>query len=251
MIGMADFAYIPEYVDQPAWPNECLTTLDDLCQKDYNRIFFHKEFRCIDFDKFERSFGCGSQPGSTVDAVMGIAEFQSNHPLGMQSLLVELRFDYQSTHNLSAQSMEEKIRHTIGLLASIGTSPIHSAKMFVFSDSVVQQARSFFSRHRTLSKLGGIPICVGGFLEYVKYIEDYPYIPINDGNSIANDIQQSAGNGKLLDHFDYWLKQTDKYRNHYLLKEAEHIVNTLSEVLRSLPQSDDTALCISVLQDRK
>lgn len=59
---------------------------------------------------------CSGQKQATMDAVIGIADYENNHKTNCKLLMVELRLGYKSTEGLEAASLNRKVSHTLELL---------------------------------------------------------------------------------------------------------------------------------------
>ena len=92
-----------------------LSDLDALCRRDYNGVdYFHLTIACLDMDAYESSLSGDND--ATMDASVGVANYQDNRVSDCRHLLVELRFKYKSTNNFKVENMRQKVNHTKNLL---------------------------------------------------------------------------------------------------------------------------------------
>ena len=89
--------YSPEFTNKSKLASCCLKDLNFLCIRDYGESFFENEVVCLDLDAYESS--CVGENKPTIDAAIGIADYQNNRTSSDRHLLVELRFGYKSTKN--------------------------------------------------------------------------------------------------------------------------------------------------------
>ena len=81
--------------------------LSDVCKRDYKDNFFDERIECLDMDTYEVMI-CGGQKQATMDAVIGIADYENNHKTNCKLLMVELRLGYKSTQGLEAASLNRE-----------------------------------------------------------------------------------------------------------------------------------------------
>lgn len=82
---------------------------------------------------------CSGQKQATMDAVIGIADYENNHKTNCKLLMVELRLGYKSTEGLEAASLNRKVSHTLELL-NPAVCLVSDKAIFVFDDLLCQQA---------------------------------------------------------------------------------------------------------------
>lgn len=101
----------------------CLCLLDEVSQRDYNKVgIFSNKIKCLALDDYETKF-CGGSKDNTMDAAVGISDYQNNRKVNHRLLLVELRLDYQSSRNLEKSSLVRKIKHSKDLLSESRIAP--------------------------------------------------------------------------------------------------------------------------------
>lgn len=88
------------------------STLVDVSNRDYAMAPFDKRIECLDMDDYEAHYVQNGANDSTMDAVIGIANYDNNHKSGSSLLVVELRLGYQSAKNITALSLNNKVKHT-------------------------------------------------------------------------------------------------------------------------------------------
>lgn len=99
---------------------------------------------------------CGGQKQATMDAVIGIADYENNRKTTGKLLMVELRLGYKSTDGLETASLNRKVSHTLELL-NPAVCLVSDKAIFVFNELLYQQAiRWMFSkRYSNVSKRSG------------------------------------------------------------------------------------------------
>ena len=218
-----------------------LSDLDALCRRDYKgKDYFHKQIVCLDMDAYESSLSGNND--ATMDASVGIADYDNNRTTSNRHLLVELRFGYKSTGNIDVPNMRKKINHTKGLLVK---DRLHDRFVFVYEDKVAPQARSFFKRLARQTKYNDLnlwdAVSVTEFDDYVVDKTSLPYAPINNLKQIETELiakfQKDGYNG-LVCLLDYWINEIIKYEQKYNKQECKAIGQTLLNVLDQVPVSD-------------
>lgn len=155
---------IQQYGDTD-FDNECVEShpiyekagalLSDVCKRDYKDNFFDERIECLDMDTYEVMI-CSGQKQATMDAVIGIADYENNHKTNCKLLMVELRLGYKSTEGLEAASLNRKVSHTLELL-NPAVCLVSDKAIFVFDDLLCQQAIHwmFSKRYSNVSKRSG------------------------------------------------------------------------------------------------
>ena len=128
--------------------------LNDVSIRDYKTGGFNDKIVCIDLDSYEKIEKSGS-PDKTMDAVIGISNYQNNRRVSKRLLMVELRLDYKSSRNLSGTELRRKSSHS-------PYSPIYSPaqisgeiescgkdidSIIKISDKWLQEARNYAVRY--------------------------------------------------------------------------------------------------------
>ena len=208
------------------------STLKRVSEKDYpGENHFSKDALCIDLDAYEE-MQCG-QNDCTVDAVIGVADYNRNKLANASLALVELRMKYRSVSNLDFSNMARKVQHSKGLLAG---SIFHDKDYFLFSASVAPQAINAFRRHcPTYPDLKNAKVLsVQSFENEIGFIEDYPYEPVYSKDDIVASLAVDNPQ-KLMSQLDYWLLNVvQKLRDRHELNEVRHILDVLNMFLKNL-----------------
>lgn len=123
---------------------------------------------------------CGGQKQATMDAVIGIADYENNRKTTGKLLMVELRLGYKSTEGLEAASLNRKVSHTLELL-NPAVCLVSDKAIFVFDGLLCQQAIHwmFSKRYSNVSKGVGGDESQDVCKAYLAP-EDLPYQPIHD-----------------------------------------------------------------------
>lgn len=216
--------------------------LDVLCLRDYHKKFFHKPIICLDLDAYEKSIS--NQADATMDASVGIADYESNCKTKSRLLLIELRFDYKSTSNFDIQNMLQKVSHSRDLLKS---NIVDKNSLFIYTPEVAQKAQHYFDRLSRQSNYRSIcnwkAMNVNQFFDFIKNEGDFPYQPINDINQIKADLKNkyvSRGLDGLYDYTNFWLKRMQKYKVQNKSNECDAIAEVLFEFWNGVPNSTNS-----------
>lgn len=233
---MAQLIYNHSIIKEHPFYEVCPSTLKDVSNDDYaGANHFTKDVPCIALDKYEELQS--GQNDCTMDAVVGVAEYNNNRINRSSLALVELRLDYKNPCNLDFANMARKVQHSRDLLAG---AILHNKDYFVFTERVAAQAIHVFRRFLPLHPVlkNAKPISVLGYEREIKDIEDYPYMPIFSKEEILESLNPDDSE-KLFFQLDYWLSKVDDYSVKYELNEAEHILEVLNESFVTLPSYDD------------
>lgn len=208
--------------------------LNEVSIRDYKAGGFNDKIVCIDLDTYERAAKSGS-PNNTMDAAIGISNYQNNRRVSKRLLLVELRLDYKSSKNLSGTELRRKSSHSrtlLGLEVSIDPNDY-----FIFDDKIIEESRR---------KINNLAIengykdkwhsqTVEEFNSFVQDAELLPYSPINSPDQINSEIESC---GKDIDSIikisDKWLQEARNYVVRYNFNETESICNSVITSLESI-----------------
>lgn len=222
--------------------SQFLSDLDTLCRRDYKeKDYFHKQIVCLDMDAYETSLGGNND--ATMDASVGIADYENNRMANCRHLLVELRFNYKSTKGFDLDNMRRKISHTKDLLKDDG---IHYKFVFVYTDAVAPQAKSYFKRLSKQSQNRDMAywdaMSVSEFDTYVVDKATLPYTPINDTKQIETELlnqYHEKGYEGLVCFLDYWINAIRVYELKYNREECKSIAKVLDKTLKKVPEPKD------------
>lgn len=200
---MEPIVYNNDFLKRHSLYRHCASTLNAVSERDYpKKNYFDTRIECLDMDTYEKK--CGGNADCTVDAVIGISKCVNKVTSSHRLLLVELRMLYVNANNLSKTELEQKIKHTKDLLGS--ELSIDKNNIFVFTDNVAPQARSFINRLMQGSKYF-IVWSVSDFRNNIKSIDEMPYIPINPPDKICKELDGFVKTQKwqqLFKQISYW-----------------------------------------------
>ncbi|MEY8722209.1 hypothetical protein AALN73_13760 [Bacteroides stercorirosoris] len=214
----------------------CQSTLDGIATKDYQRSgWFDGRIVCLSLDDYETNV-CKGSKDSTMDAAIGVGNYENNRITASRLMLVELRMGYENVDNLSVSSLESKISHSKDLLAG---HPVDGKSYFVFKDGVSAQAKSWVERRRKEVRERGtwVVLSVNEFNHLIQFIEDMPYVPKNDWGQIAQKLKDCIANKNwehLCKQTDYWREKALDYKYRYELAEFEGICTALLDVWNTI-----------------
>ena len=228
------FVYSPGYTQNSQLAPRFVTEINQICVRDYGRPFFSTDFCCLDLDAYESSRSGDND--ATIDAAAGMAEYLHNRVTSHRHLLVELRFDYQSTKHFDLGNMKRKVAHSVDLLQP---ERVHDEVLFMYSPQLAPQALNYFKSlshvDKAVSKWKAMS--VSDLNNYVFDKDQIPYEPINNLDEIAKNLKDKYAQGgldaadRILKH---WLDQMAEYHSHYMLEENDAIARVLLDFLQSL-----------------
>jgi hypothetical protein len=234
------FVYSQDYTYQSHLSPSYLAELNNLCQRDYRRLYFRETIVCLDLDAYESALSGDND--ATMDAATGIAEWRDNHASGDRHLLVELRFGYKSTRHFDLVNMKRKVAHSRDIL---NPELINDDVVFLYETEIAPCAISVFSRlsvqDKEIKKWQAMD--VEGFNNYVVNRDTLPYEPENNLNEIEEDLKKkfALGGLNLLDGLvKYWLEQMATYNLRYKHAESDAIAGVILAFLRSLSFEEGT-----------
>lgn len=234
---MSNLIYCEAFTKSSFLANRFLSDLDSLCIRDYGRSFFNKSIMCLDLDAYESSVAGNNMP--TIDASVGVADYDANRISSRRHLLVELRFDYKSTGCFDAKNMAQKYDHSRAILMSEGVA---EEALFIYKGSVAGQAKNYFKRYclRFPSMKFWKAVDVEHYNDFVRPIDAFPYEPINDLDALAADFMRKY-EAKGIEGVDvllgYWIGRMDDYIVKYNHLESSMIATTIIRVLDQLSLS--------------
>lgn len=235
---------------------DCGNSMNEVSKRDYpNKNYFDAAIECLDLDTYEIQV-CHGQPDCTVDAVIGIKDYDRRRMTNPRLLLIEFRMSYESARSLSLTKLSQKVNHSRHLLGA--SLPIHPESIFVFSDAVAPEARHKIAAR---SQEGGglqsfIVYSVQEFNQNVKSPDQLPYVPVYKKEAIAKElklyVERSDWRGFIV-KIQFWKTQLEKlrYRNSYEYNHLRDVIKTVWEEFRAkkYPLSDDEELDAEILEE--
>lgn len=231
---MVPIVYNDDIIVSHSIARHCLCLLDEISQKDYKKVgIFSNKIKCLSLDDYEAKF-CGGSKDNTMDAAVGISDYQKNRKVNHRLLLVELRLEYQSIKNLDKSPLIRKIKHSRDLLSG---SEIDQKSCFIFSDKVAPQAKSWVARLSREFSSNWETMNPTQFNDYIKFESDMPYQSENDLDKIKEELSQRLEKKDLKGFFEiskYWRMEALKYKSRFKLLESAVILKTLWNVWEPL-----------------
>lgn len=213
---MEPIVFDNEVIRQSALYEKCANTLLGVSNRDYpGKYIFDSRIECLDIDTYEKMIH-GKNADKTMDAVIGICTCRyDKRKTSPRLLLVELRMDFKSSHNLSVGKMNRKVTYTRDLLgAEISIDP-HN--YFIFDNSVREQVKRWFARKA--NEGGGfkynVAWSVDDFCVNIQSFDDLPYKPINQKEEIMQNVSIYVAMkdwNKLFAVVEFWLNRAKKYK---------------------------------------
>ena len=233
---MEPIVYNNDFLKRHSLYRHCASILNAISERDYpKKNYFDTRIECLDMDTYEKK--CGGNADCTVDAVIGVSNCVNKVTSSHRLLLVELRMLYVNANNLSKTELEQKVIHTKDLLGS--ELSIDKNNIFVFTDNVAPQARSFITRLMQGSKYL-IVWSVSDFRNNIKSIDEMPYIPINPPDKICKELDGFVKTQRwqqLFKQICYWKENALKirYKNSF---EYESLSKTIRDWWTSFRKSN-------------
>ncbi len=207
----------------------CHSFLNDVSNQDYPNMYnFDSKIECLDMDFYEQHVSPNKQASRTVDAVIGIQTYENNQAKDARLLLIELRMGYDNANNLDKTSMEQKVSHTIELLA--GELTINRESFFIFNNNIAPSARSWFEKKR---REGGIfrnciSCSVADFQSIVIPLPQGPISALSDDEEIKRNLhQEDITTQMFISRTGYWCKIATEYKNKWKLQDYKEIAGIL------------------------
>lgn len=138
-----------------------LSDLDSLCKSksNYGKVFFHKPIICLDLDAYEKSIS--NQADATMDASVGIADYENHRKSNKRHLLIELKLGHKSSNNIGIKKLLQKYNHSRKDI--LINDRVDDKALFIYPDNIVPQAKHYFNRYakqyREISKWEAIDVC--------------------------------------------------------------------------------------------
>lgn len=214
----------------------CQSTLEEIAERDYCRCgWFDKRTCCLSLDEYEVEI-CKGSNNCTMDAAIGIANYENNRVTALRLMLVELRMGYENAENLSVSSLDSKINHSRSLL--LGCS-IDTNNYFIFMNNVAAQAKSWAERKRNEGGVRNmwVMLSVDEFNHLIHFVEDMPYVPKTDLVKLRSGLESLVVGRKwheLSEQSDYWRKKALDYKYRYEIAEFESICVVLLDIWKEI-----------------
>lgn len=206
------------------------------------------EMECLDLDRYDHSEN-GIQDGS-MDCAVSVSSFNlnsrkhSNHRV----LLVEFKLDCTSKNTLGESELLKKELHSREILSSFNISA-DLISVFIFPKNLKSVYKSKVERWKRGSggssfKYWEITTPVD-FNEFIKFEENYPYMPVNKAEKIIYELRSALDNGTepFLKVVEQWYSQASICADRYQLDEFRHIMRVLSEnvprLIERITEKDD------------
>lgn len=213
------------------------TSLSEIALRDYkSKCGIPDGIVSIDLDSYENSLSGDNE--KTVDAAVGIANYENNKFSNPRLLLVELRLNYTGdAHNSSTKDMKKKEQHSRNLL-------IHRANLdprcfFIFDKSVAPKRLNIHNRLAVsdTSIKKWIIVSPEGLKNLFFLEKDLPYIPQSNISGIEKKVESFLFKKQydlVFNELRYWMDQDDYYYCRYNLNECKAIQNMLEGFMVSL-----------------
>lgn len=228
--------YDNEVVLNTQLAEQFLTTLADVCVRDYNRTYgFSDKVQALDLDAYETA---QSGPNDkTMDVAIGIADHIDNRNAHPRLLLVELRLDYGGQgQNARTSQMKQKESHSRDILREYN---LDTRSFFLFDEKVAAPRRSIHAREKlTDSSIRQWEILTPKqFLEIFKFAEELPYQPITNIKQVLSDAKSLIANldyDNVIKLIRHWLCMEQNYFVKYNLNECSLLLKMIGDMLNAL-----------------
>lgn len=219
--------------------------LDSICKRDYGKAFFNARhpIACIDMDSVEESLW--GRKDCTMDAAIGICDYQDGIFQKTKFALVELKLGKKSTNNIGITHLGKKISHTKQLLPE---SSFHSTCYFVYPENLYQRVKSEFEKEARTQRRDEFwdSVSPSAFLTKIRFREDISSAQVMDVEELKRTFYDSFfPNPEKA--YDFYCKQSKKmidYRLQHYHSEADTMLQSMYEVITSLNREDNPRLAM-------
>ncbi len=236
---MATVVYDNEIIENHSFYSICGSTLNNVSHKDYpNTNYFNPDIKCLDMDKYETSMTKGSE-NNTMDAAVGIGDWDGKLLKQQRLLLIELRLKYKSTNNLSSSELIKKDEHTRQLLA--GTASLDAESYFIFNNNINEQVKSWLNRQKNgngrLKRFKSLSETE--LNEQLKDRTNYPYKPEVSSIDVSNDLFTVLNDkDKFFHKIKHWINKANNFGNNNKQTEQEIIQTVLKKAWKNFRKSN-------------
>lgn len=215
--------------------------LQEISDRDYpNRYCFDSRIHCLDIDSYEKSIHKRT-PDNTVDAVIGICTCTNDkRKTAPRLLLIELRMDYKSTHNLSVTQMSRKVEYTKKLLGA--DIPVDKNCYFIFDNDVSEQMKRWFA-NKTKERANfknSQAWSVDDFCRNIVSYDDLPYKALHDAGAILRNFQNLIDQKNWMGLFSsmrFWVEKAGGYK-YSNIREYQNVVEVIGRGWQMLVLQD-------------
>lgn len=224
-----------EVIISHPWNQKYKVSLSDISNRDYQGMdYLPNRASALDIDNFEKEHS--GLPDKTIDAAVGICDYDgSSHSLKRLSL-VELRMGYKSCNRLKYSSLVEKVSHTKDLLRG---EFLDTQVFFVFKDLVAPSAMRIFDSWKKENKpdvKNWRAIGVSAYIEErMKTESDVPYTPHHNLTGLKDSFANTSGSAEaLIDLLTYWKKEINNEFVLYHMNEVKAITEAVNTAMQSI-----------------
>lgn len=235
---------------------ECKSTLNDIACKDYGEgSFFNKEIKAIDVDNYERYILRPPSLRHTVDAAIGIADYDGKKLTSERIQMIELKMDVHSIGTIVYDEYSQKVSYSTGILR--GDIPLDDVVYFVYSDDFLAQARrglsSIKEEHNDAKRWKAISTLT--FKDEIKNQNEIVPVssPQYDMAGAIQNFQEAINNNdidSIIEQFDAW---KTKYYKAYSMNDiqiADDIRGGLNKMMSAMERAGgDIKECASAFKD--
>lgn len=223
--------------------SECRSTLNEISEKDYPGCnYFPENIDAIDVDNYEHKVLRPIEEEPTVDAAIGIADYNGDKISSERIQIIELKIDVNNTGSIVYANYNKKVNHSTRILT--GAITIDDVVYFVFNNGFVAQARrrfsSFKEQYNDAKKWKAVSLLE--FNEEIKFKEDITIDrePVFDMKSVIKECQKAIdkdNEGYLIDTFDDWKTKYYRYSSKNDIVEAKNIESGLITIWQNMMAS--------------
>lgn len=182
----------------------------------------------------------------TMDTCIGIATHDISRPIPDGSfnysnhrlLFVEFKLKCVSPTALNMSDLKRKASHTRSIFAG---NPVDVSDIFIFPKNLIPPYKNKFNRLKRDANKNEFQywevMSPEDFNNYVAFEEDIPYQPINSRENIESSIKGALSGGssdELEAILNYWRSEATRYLNCYILKEKQHIISAVTDILSEI-----------------
>ena len=225
----------------------CRSTLNGISQKDYpGTQYFDTKIEAIDVDNYEHYVLNQQNSVNTVDAAIGVSDFDGNRMSSERLQMIELKINVHSLNRKFFSDCEKKVSHSRNIL--VWSKPIDKIVYFVFDKDYCEQARRIFESIKHESKAVEYWVSVS-YEELKEFIKDknsvhFPYVPKYNMSGEFERFRKIPVSDidAHIDILDKWIENARSFIVHYDYPEAQNICDGLSQMLTFMLNCKDVDL---------
>lgn len=232
-----DYTINNTLVENHSIAKKCLSSLYEISEHDYRgEDYFPKErhISALDMDTYARKL---TPTRSSVDAVIGVCDYDGKKRSKERFLLVELKLDVVSVDSIKKADYLAKEDDTISMTGR--DIPIDNNVYFVYSPKVYQLARRKLNSFNNETHRKWKAVTSKELYSNLKEESDFQYNPENDLSAIEFSLLNNLSYDvcTFVRIWDFWKnKSISYYSSNY--NEYKYISNVLHKVKTQIKEGN-------------